>query len=277
MIRNLRTGGLSAAICVSLASGALCAADRRVLDQGWPPRWKRIGPLETVAIGGLATTALLIQLLWTAPSMPRWDKPILFDQGARNALRAGSEAGRSHAAVASDIGFVALPVYALAIDAGLVTWRGRGHGDVALQLALINAEALAITGVLTLATQRAVGRIRPDAVPGTAENTAFLSGHTSAAFTVASTLCVQHSKLEIYGGAADMLVCPGALAVAATTGVLRIVSDRHWASDVLAGAALGTAVGLTVSWAHLHDQGAPAPASFSMATSPPSLVYGGRF
>src|SRR6267142_3164181 len=241
MIRNLRTGGLSAALCVTLVSGALGAADRQVLDQGWPPRWKRIDPLETVAIGGLATTALLIQLLWTPPSMPHWDKPILFDEGARSALRAGSEAGRSRAATASDIGFIALPVYALAIDAGLVTWRGRGHGDIALQLALINAEALAITGVLTLATQRAVARIRPDAVPGTAENTAFLSGHTSAVFTVASTLCVEHSKLEIYGGGADMLVCPGALAIATATGVLRIVSDRHWASDVLAGAALGTA------------------------------------
>jgi membrane-associated phospholipid phosphatase len=271
MIRNLRTGVVRAAISISLASGALCAAD---LDQGWPPRWRKTGPAETAVMGGLATSALMLDLLVNPPSIPRWTKPILFDQGARNALRAASEAGRSRAAIASDFGFIGLPLYAFVVEAGLVIWRGRGQADAALQLVLINAEALAITGVLTLATQRAVGRMRPNAVAGAADNTAFLSGHTSTAFTVASALCMQHSKLEVYGGGADKLVCPGALAVAAATGVLRIVSDRHWASDVLAGAALGTAVGFTVSWAHLRDQGEPAPA---LSVAPGGLVYGGRF
>jgi len=271
MLRNLRAGGVRAAISVSLASGALCAAD---LDQGWPPRWNKTGPAESAVIGGLAASALLLDLLVNPPSMPRWTKPILFDQGARNALRAASEAGRSRAATVSDFGAVALPLYAVVVDAGLVTWQRHGKGDAALQLALIDAEALAIDGVLTLATQRAVGRIRPDAGPRTTDNTAFLSGHTSAAFTVASTLCMQHSKLDIYGGSADMLVCPGAVAIATLTGVMRIVSDRHWASDVLAGAALGTAVGFTVSWAHLRDQGEPASA---LSVGPGGLVYGGRF
>src|ERR1700674_2908537 len=104
MIRTLRTGGFWAAVSVSLASGALCADDRQNLDQGWPARWSKTGPVETAAIGGLATTALLMDLLWNPPSTPQWAKPILFDQGARNALRAGSGAGRSRAATASEVG-----------------------------------------------------------------------------------------------------------------------------------------------------------------------------
>src|SRR5207237_184848 len=81
---------------------------------------------------------------------------------------------------------------------------------------------------------------RADAQRTAPDNTAFFSGHTSTAFTMAAGLCVQHSRLEIYGGAADKIVCPAALAVAATTGLLRIVSDRHWTSDVLGGAIFGT-------------------------------------
>ena len=277
MSRNLQAGGVCAAIAVSLASGASGAAEQHTLDDGWPARWNRIGPVETAAIAGLALGSILLEFLVKPPSTPNWDKPILFDGGARNALRAGSEGGRSRAATLSDVGYIGLPLYAAVVEAGLVTWIQRGKGDAALQLALIEAEAIAINGLLTRVTQRAVGRSRPDAAPGTTDNTAFFSGHTSTAFTAASALCVQHSRLEIYGGIADKLVCPTALAVAATTGVLRIVADRHWASDVLAGAAVGTLVGLTVSWAHLRDDGGAPRASLWLGPGGRSLVYGRSF
>ena len=93
---------------------------------------------------------------------------------------------------------------------------------------------------------------------------------------MAAGLCVQHSRLEIYGGAADKIVCPAALAVAATTGLLRIVSDRHWASDVLGGAIFGTVLGAGVSWMHLRDDGKASP-SLSVGPGGRSLVYGLSF
>ena len=40
----------------------------------------------------------------------------------------------------------------------MVTWLGRGQGDAALQLALVNAEALALNGFVTRAVQRLTGR-----------------------------------------------------------------------------------------------------------------------
>jgi membrane-associated phospholipid phosphatase len=93
---------------------------------------------------------------------------------------------------------------------------------------------------------------------------------------MASALCVQHSRIEIYGGLADKIVCPAALTAATATGLLRIVADRHWASDVIAGAMLGSLVGATVSWLHLRGDGA-APASLSVRPADRALVYRGSF
>ena len=50
------------------------------------------------------------------------------------------------------------------------------------------------------------------------------------------------------------------------------MADRHWASDVIAGAAVGAAVGTVVSFAHISQgsgtdlaaTGTPAGASFAM-------------
>lgn len=264
-------------VALSLAPAALCAAEKQTLDQGWPAGWSKIGPAETAVIGALGLGTLLMEVVVKPPSTPRWDSPILFDEDARNALRAGSDAGRSRAATASDIGYIGLPIYAIGIEAGLVIWLGKGQRDAALQLALINAEALAINGLFSRVTQKSVGRSRPDAPqPGEPDNTAFFSGHTSTAFTMASALCVQHARLEIYGSVTDKIICPAALAVAATTGLLRMVADRHWASDVLAGAIFGTIVGAGVSWAHLRDDGNPS-ASLSVGAGGRSLAYGGRF
>jgi hypothetical protein len=278
--RNLEPRVACVALVVFLASGAVTAAEQQIpedrqqiLDDRWPERWNKVGPVEAGVMGGLATGLILLEFLVKTPATPRWNKGILFDDDARSVLRAGSPGGRSRAATASDFGYAGLPFYAIGVEAGLVTWLGQGKGNVALQLALINGEALIINGVVTRATQKGTARARPDR----SDNAAFPSGHTSTAFTVAAGLCVQHARLEIYGGLADKLVCPGALTVAVGTGMLRIVSDRHWASDVLVGAVLGSLVGATVSWVHLHDTGGAPQASFSLGGDGRSLVYGGSF
>ena len=125
--------------------------------------------------------------------------------------------------------------------------------------------------------QRAVGRERPFAQGcGTAgrpactspddRNTSFFSGHTSFAFTSATLLCFQHGRLNLYG-AADGVVCPAALAVASLTGLLRIGADRHWATDVLTGAALGAAAGTVVSITHISSENGRAGQAASSGAS----------
>src|SRR5437016_4413117 len=77
-------------------------------------------------------------------------------------------------------------------------------------------------------------RSRPGSAPASAS---FPSSHTGQTFAVAAVVA------DRYG--------PGAGAVAYTlataVGAARIIQERHWASDVVAGAALGWAIGHTLS------------------------------
>jgi len=274
---SLRRSGASAAlVAASLIPGTVTAAAKQTLDDGWPAQWNRIGVVETAGIAAMGLGAALLEVAAKPAFTPRWDSPILFDADARSTLRAGSAGGRSRAATASDVAYIGLPVYAIGVEAGLLTWVGKDKADAAVQLALINFEALGVNALLSRVTQKAVARARPDNDPTKPDNTAFFSGHTSTAFTIASGLCVQHARLQIYGGIADQVVCPASLAVAATTGLLRIVADRHWASDVIGGAIFGSAVGASVSWLHLRGESAPS-ATLSLGAGGRSLIYVGRF
>jgi membrane-associated phospholipid phosphatase len=263
-------------IAVSLVPAALYASEPRSLEGGWPSDYPKIGPVEAAAIGGVAVGALLVDFVVNPPSTPRWDEPILFDTAARNSLRAGSESGRATAATVSDIGYIGLPTYAIIGEAGLVTWLGKGQGDAALQLALIDAEVIALNGLITGVVQKSTGRARPDATPTATDNTSFYSGHTSTAFSVATALCVEHARLVIYGNVADQIVCPAALTVAATTGLMRIVADRHWASDVIAGAIFGSVVGGGVAWFHLRPKSGGST-SLSLSAGPSSVALTASF
>lgn len=82
----------------------------------------------------------------------------------------------------------------------------------------------------------------------------FPSGHTANAFASMVFLAGVYDELnpESSGSGAVWAACLGS---AAATGVLRVVSGRHFTSDVLAGAVLGTITGLLVP--RLHEIDAP--------------------
>lgn len=77
----------------------------------------------------------------------------------------------------------------------------------------------------------------------------FPSGHTSTSFMAASLLSYTFWK---YYPESKFRIPIIALSytVAATTGFLRIVSGNHFPSDVLTGAALGTATGFLIPFIH---------------------------
>ena len=87
----------------------------------------------------------------------------------------------------------------------------------------------------------AAGRSRPDHSPGDSDDfspfsgaDAFPSGHTTVMFAFASALSEESRSRWV-----PWLTYPAAAAV----GIARIADDRHWLSDVVAGAALGTWAG----------------------------------
>lgn len=95
-----------------------------------------------------------------------------------------------------------------------------------LLLVIAKSEALMLTTVYTIKTTSEI--LRPD---GSSRN-AFPSGHTAQAFLAASIVHTElRDKSQWYG--------IGAYTVATSVGVLRMLNNRHWQSDVFAGAGIG--------------------------------------
>jgi membrane-associated phospholipid phosphatase len=148
--------------------------------------------------------------------------------------------------------------------------------EVAWRLTVINLQANFLTGILTRGTHKLLARERPDLDSCRQDNqysrecflgeySSFPSGHTSGAFVAAGLLCAHHQGLGLYGHETlDAAACGLGLAVAGTTGTLRIRADRHYATDVLTGAVIGLGTGLGASW-WLHYAWPPPAAAASGA------------
>lgn len=89
--------------------------------------------------------------------------------------------------------------------------------------------AVAIMNLITRPTKHILGRERPD---GRAFNS-YPSGHTATAFMAA------HMLQKEYGETLSPWIGVGGYGIAATTGIFRVIANRHWCSDVLGGAAIG--------------------------------------
>lgn len=88
------------------------------------------------------------------------------------------------------------------------------------------AALLTLSAVYTI---KATGNVqRPD---GTAHNS-FPSGHTAIAFMGAEFMRREYRNVSPWIGVAGYVVAAG-------TGFLRMYNNRHWATDVLAGAGIG--------------------------------------
>ncbi len=70
--------------------------------------------------------------------------------------------------------------------------------------------------------------LRPDG----SERNSFPSGHTALAFTGAEIMNVEY-------GDQSVIYSIGGYAIGGVTGALRMVNNRHWLSDVVAGAGIG--------------------------------------
>ncbi len=108
-------------------------------------------------------------------------------------------------------------------------------------------ESAALASAMAQATAMAVARRRPEArfnrvaADKGFENTSFPSGHTTFAFSLAAATT---ALFWIRNTRWTWLVATVGFAVAVGTGLMRVAADRHYITDVLAGATVGTAVGI---------------------------------
>lgn len=87
--------------------------------------------------------------------------------------------------------------------------------------------------------------------PDGSDNHSFPSGHTATAFMTATMLSKEYGHLSPWVGI-------GAYSVATTTGLMRVVNNKHWLSDVLTGAGIGiisTELGYWVADRLFRDHG----------------------
>ena len=153
--------------------------------------------------------------------------------------------------------------YAAPIGLGALDYfhlsEGGTWGDLGADL-LVTAQAVGLTVLVTDLFKFAVGRPRPTqytegVFSGSSEHSmGFPSGHTSstaaAAFATATTFALRHPESPWRYG-----VYAAGTALTGLTAWARVGGGMHFYSDVLAGAALGAAMGVVVPRLHRRMEG----------------------
>jgi membrane-associated phospholipid phosphatase len=231
--RRILTAALSAAM---FQAGTLAAQNGPRYTSGW---WDVVAVVGAGAVagGGILTTPPAAHC---APC----------DPSALNGLDRGVLSWHSAAArAASNVTIVGVGAGALlASGAGLPAARARG--DVA-----VLADAVSWTTAATEWLKLAVHRARPalygsDAVAAAAvsdNRESFPSGHTSVAFATATAYATLAARQHLpHATRNSLLLYLGATGV----GAFRVAGGRHFPTDVIAGAALGSVVGWVTARLH---------------------------
>ena len=247
-------------------------ASRALADEPGP-RWNPPRALRTadyVLVPALGATMLTTGLLAPGSTAPKWTGRSGFDDGARDLLRGGSRGQRAFAGTMSDVLWIGLTLYPAVVESFVLAGLVHKKPDLAFRLFMIYGEAGLSAGVITVLTQGLAYRGRPladecardggyDPMCNSKQlSRSFIAGHAAAAFNSAGLTCVHSSKMPLYGlRAGSVAACAGTVTLAATTGLLRVIADKHWTTDVLAGSATGLATGLLVPLV-FHYAGAEA-------------------
>ena len=140
---------------------------------------------------------------------------------------------------------------------------GRADGNRRIQsLGLHSVESIMVANVVGVTIKMLAGRQRPyvdTKVPDSFQLfrgfsgdqfRSFPSGHTITAFAFASTVT---RESQFWWPHATWYVGTAFYGGATLVGLSRIYNNQHWTSDVMAGAAIGTLVGLkVVKYTHSH-------------------------
>ncbi|MDR3062268.1 MAG: phosphatase PAP2 family protein [Dysgonamonadaceae bacterium] len=92
-------------------------------------------------------------------------------------------------------------------------------------------------------TKFAVSKKRPDG----SDNHSFPSGHTAMAFVAAEFLHQEYKDQSVW-------ISVGGYAMGTLIGISRVFNDRHWVSDVIAGAGIGILSTKVVYWTYPYLQ-----------------------
>jgi membrane-associated phospholipid phosphatase len=232
----------------------------------------------TITLG--AGIPYLVLDRWVAPQLPQ--QPLPTDPPELGRVdRIASGRYSPPASTASDVlvavAIASAPLVSLvdghwAAQASAPSARRRAFAKRWGTAVLVEAEAIAITALVTTALKHAIDRPRPFTTlteadvaeserddleedlgsPGRALS--FPSAHSSLAFAAVTSLATtltldapdtRRAKVAI------ALAWSLGLLTAGTTAVLRVVAGKHYPSDIVAGSAIGAAIGVATPLLHV--------------------------
>ena len=100
-----------------------------------------------------------------------------------------------------------------------------------------------LAGGITQGAKMTIGRKRPD----TSNTHSFPSGHTQTAFVAAEFLHQEYKDKSVW-------ISIGGYSAATFVGIARIYNNKHWLSDVVAGAGIGILSTKVVYWVYPYLQ-----------------------
>jgi hypothetical protein len=119
----------------------------------------------------------------------------------------------------------------------------KGRNNFGNQLAILIKTEILITAIVT-----PLKTIAAEPRPDSGARNSFPSGHTTQAFAAATIFAKEY-------GYRSPWYSIGAYTVATGVGAMRILNNRHWFSDVLAGAGIGVLSANLVYATHRHKWG----------------------
>lgn len=244
------------AIASIFVAGSFLTSLGRADELEWRPEWRRVGLPEYVVTAGALSAYVAVRFIVPKSEEAAWRTPALIDAPVRDALRLKARRARDGAEVTADVLEYTLLAQSFAVEPWLVAGLARRSPDVGWQLFTISAQSHSLALLLNATTKLLIARERPYAAacirdPSYHEGCqeydryrSFYSSHSSIAATSAGLACAHHTNVALYGDpVADALACAGTGLLALSVGALRIVSDQHWATDVITGQLIGFSIG----------------------------------
>lgn len=250
----------------------------------WSPQYHQSSWVDYALLGvtgGIALAGLFIPPDRSDP----WQSTLGMDESVRNTLRLHDSSDRRYARTTSDVLAAVVIGLPTAGDALLNAGLLKTSPKVAWEMSVINLEVLGITAAMVGTAKWAFSRERPfGRLCGTELNAdstgcteddryvSYFSGHTAFTFGASTAMCVHHHRFNLWGNVSPWVPCATGYALAATTGALRMAADRHYVSDVLTGAVVGTAVGVVVPWLHYSGHVSEASPHVSVSANGAGLT-----
>ncbi|MEI6223365.1 MAG: phosphatase PAP2 family protein [Deltaproteobacteria bacterium] len=228
-----------------------------------PPRLTKLSydwTVDGITTGVLAASTIALMLLdnQLAPLQCRWCVPGTLDGNLSTSARWANP----HAANTwSDVLQFAVPIGVMGF--GLIQAYRFDDPAAGWSSVLLITQATSLAMLASTIVKYSVGRARPYVWQGTPDlypspsdaNVSFFSGHVTFVFAVVVSGSTLFFMQDMPGAP---YVLGFGLAAAALTGYLRIAADKHYLTDVLVGAGVGSLIGWAVPYL-FHRPGKKGP------------------